>query len=56
MELMLLYRLKNLLYLLWMKLTLEAEKTQSVNTIYLENNKVIGHNTDIGGFEKVFKI
>ena len=29
----------------------EAQKTQSVNTIYLDNNKVIGHNTDIGGFE-----
>ena len=33
------------------KLSNEAQKTQSVNTIYLENNKVIGHNTDIGGFE-----
>ena len=33
------------------ELTLEAKKTQSVNTIYLENNRVIGHNTDIGGFE-----
>ena len=33
------------------KLSDEAQKTQSVNTIYLENNKVIGHNTDIGGFE-----
>ena len=33
------------------KLSIEAQKTQSVNTIYLENNKVIGHNTDIGGFE-----
>jgi shikimate dehydrogenase len=33
------------------KLTLEAQKTQSVNTIYLDKNKVIGHNTDIGGFE-----
>ena len=32
-------------------LTLEAQETQSVNTIYLENDKVIGHNTDIGGFE-----
>ena len=29
----------------------EAKKTQSVNTIYLKNNRVIGHNTDIGGFE-----
>ena len=33
------------------KLSDEAKKTQSVNTIYLDNNKVIGHNTDIGGFE-----
>ena len=33
------------------KLTLEAQNTQSVNTIYLENDKVIGHNTDIGGFK-----
>jgi shikimate dehydrogenase len=33
------------------KLSDEAQKTQSVNTIYLDNNKVIGHNTDIGGFE-----
>ena len=33
------------------ELTLEAKATKSVNTIYLENNRVIGHNTDIGGFE-----
>ena len=33
------------------ELSLEAEKTQSVNTIYLKNNKVIGHNTDIVGFQ-----
>jgi len=33
------------------KITPEAEKSQSVNTIYKENNKVIGHNTDIAGFE-----
>jgi len=32
-------------------LSLEAKKTQSVNTIYLKDNKVIGHNTDIEGFE-----
>ena len=30
----------------------EAEKTKSVNTIYLKNEKVIGHNSDIYGFEK----
>tara|TARA_B100000029_G_scaffold16157_1_gene16715 strand:- start:1223 stop:2014 length:792 start_codon:yes stop_codon:yes gene_type:complete len=29
----------------------EAKKSQSVNTIYKENNKIIGHNTDIAGFE-----
>jgi len=29
----------------------EAEKTQSVNTLYLKNKKVVGHNTDIIGFE-----
>ena len=33
------------------RLTLEAENTQSVNTIYLNNNKVVGHNTDVSGFE-----
>jgi len=33
------------------KLTPEAENTQSVNTIYLDNNKVTGHNTDIDGFQ-----
>ena len=33
------------------QLSLEAENTQSVNTIYLDNDKVVGHNTDIGGFE-----
>ena len=32
-------------------LTLDAHETQSVNTIYFENDKIIGHNTDIGGFE-----
>ena len=33
----------------------EARITQSVNTIYLENNKVVGHNTDIDGFELAIK-
>ena len=33
------------------QLSLEAENTQSVNTIYLDNNRVVGHNTDISGFE-----
>ncbi len=32
-------------------LSFESEQTQSVNTIYLDNNKVIGHNTDIEGFK-----
>ena len=33
------------------KLSFEANESQSVNTIYLENGKIIGHNTDITGFE-----
>ena len=33
------------------KLSEEASITQSVNTIYLENNNVVGHNTDTFGFE-----
>ena len=33
------------------KLSFEAEQSQSVNTIYKENNKILGHNTDISGFE-----
>ena len=36
-------------------LSLEAEKTQSVNTIVLKNNTLIGHNTDISGFTKAIK-
>ena len=32
-------------------LTKEAEETKSVNTIYLKDKKIIGHNTDIAGFE-----
>ena len=34
------------------QLTTEAEQTKSVNTIYFKNDKVIGLNTDIDGFEK----
>ncbi|MDB3982131.1 shikimate dehydrogenase [Candidatus Pelagibacter sp.] len=37
------------------ELSIEADKTQSVNTIYLRDNKVIGHNTDIFGFETSIK-
>ena len=33
------------------ELSPEASETQSVNTIYLNNGKVIGHNTDIEGFK-----
>ncbi len=36
-------------------LSIEAKSTQSVNTIYLENEKIIGHNTDIDGFEMAIK-
>jgi len=34
------------------KLSLEAEQTRSVNTICFHNGDLIGHNTDIGGFQK----
>jgi len=33
------------------ELSPEADETKSVNTIYLQNGKVLGHNTDISGFE-----
>ena len=33
------------------KLSPEAQNTQSVNTIHLEGNKIMGHNTDINGFK-----
>ena len=32
-------------------LTKEADETKSINTIYFEKGKIIGHNTDIAGFE-----
>ena len=38
------------------KLTYGAEVTQSVNTILLTNDsKIVGYNTDIGGFENAIK-
>ena len=37
------------------KLSLEAKQTQSVNTIIFDNNKLVGHNTDIAGFDKAIK-
>ena len=37
------------------ELSLGAKKTQSVNTIFMKDNKVIGDNTDIGGFESAIK-
>ena len=37
------------------ELSEEAKKTQSVNTIYLKNKKVFGHNTDIQGFATAIK-
>ena len=33
----------------------EANATQSVNTVYLNGDKVVGHNTDIAGFELSLK-
>ena len=37
------------------KLSTDAEQTQSVNTIILKNNSLVGHNTDISGFTKAIK-
>jgi len=37
------------------QLSPEAKETQSVNTIYLQNGKIVGHNTDIAGFELAIK-
>tara|TARA_B100001121_G_C18594714_1_gene576400 strand:+ start:297 stop:1091 length:795 start_codon:yes stop_codon:yes gene_type:complete len=37
------------------KLSIEAEQTQSVNTIILNNDNLIGHNTDIAGFDKAIQ-
>ena len=34
---------------------MEAEQTQSVNTIILKDNNLEGHNTDITGFAKAIK-
>ncbi len=36
-------------------LSFEAEKTQSVNTIIFEKGNLIGHNTDILGFDRAIK-
>ena len=36
-------------------LSSEAKKTHSVNTIHLSDKKVIGHNTDIEGFENAIQ-
>ena len=37
------------------QLSPEAKETQSVNTIYFQNGKIVGHNTDIAGFTKAIK-
>ncbi len=37
------------------KLSLEAEQTQSVNTITFDNGDLVGHNTDIAGFNTAIK-
>ena len=36
-------------------LTPLADETQSVNTIYKDKDKIVGHNTDVGGFELSLK-
>ena len=42
---------KNLVIQYLDELTPEAERTQSVNTVYMRDKKIVGHNTDIAGFE-----
>ena len=37
------------------KLSPEAEQTQSVNTIILQNDNLVGYNTDIAGFTKAIE-
>ena len=37
------------------KLSFEAEQTQSVNTITFDNGDLVGHNTDIAGFDTAIK-
>ena len=37
------------------KLTLLAKEAQSVNTIFKKDNKIVGDNTDVGGFEQGLK-
>ncbi len=37
------------------ELSLGAKQTQSVNTIFMKDDKVIGDNTDIGGFESAIR-
>ena len=37
------------------ELTFLADETQSVNTIFKKENKVIGDNTDVEGFERSLK-
>ena len=37
------------------KLSPEAEQTQSVNTIIFDNGDLVGHNTDIAGFDAAIK-
>ena len=37
------------------ELTPLAKETGSINTIYKKNNKIIGDNTDVGGFESAIK-
>jgi len=37
------------------QLTLLAKETQSVNTIFKKDNKVVGDNTDVSGFEQSLK-
>ena len=39
----------------YLEISFEAKQTQSVNTIILSDDKLVGHNTDIAGFTKAIK-
>ena len=53
--LMLLFHFKKAVIPYLDKLSPEAEQTQSVNTINFNNDNLVGHNTDIFGFDKAIK-
>jgi len=46
---------KNYVIIYLDQLTSLAHATQSVNTVFKKNDKIVGHNTDVGGFEYALK-